>query len=206
MRDPKTFALRVATGLWLALVWVMLWGGFTTPGTWITGLVIGLFVMVVFPLPRRRVIGELHVLSALRLCLHVVVEVTKSSVEVAAIALTPWRRPCPALLVVPMRLESDFVLSLAVNTLNIIPGGIVVRIDERNRQMVMHVLNAGTPREVERFYRDIAVIEWMYVKAFEPRENLDKLVSSRASTPIAPAVRDEWLLDDAPYNRRKEAR
>ncbi|WP_333618770.1 Na+/H+ antiporter subunit E [Dietzia sp.] len=206
MRDFKMIALWITTCLWLMLAWVMLWGGFSSPGTWVAGLGIGLVVMVFFPLPRRKVIGEFHLFHALRLAGYVAIRVMQSSIEVAYISLNPRRRPKPALLMVPMRLESDFVLSLAVNTLNIIPGGIVCRIDERNRQVILHVLNTGTAREVEKFYHDTAKIEAMYVRAFEPQENVDKLAEAMRSSPIAPAVRDEWLVDGAAKNRRKEDR
>ena len=206
MRDFKGLGLRVATGCWLAFAWVLLWGNPTSLGTWIAGFGIALVVMVVFPLPRRKVIGTLHLFDAIRLVLYVLGQVTISSVEVAWVSLSPWRKPTAALLVAPMRLESDFVLSLAVNTLNIIPGGIVVRIDERNRQVIMHVFEAGSQKDVEKFYKNIAAIEWRYVRAFEPRENLECLDQARRTTPVAPAVKDEWLVDGAEFETNSEVR
>lgn len=206
MRDSKGLGLRVATGCWLTFAWALLWGNPTSLGTWVAGIGIAFLVMLVFPLPRRQVIGTLHLFDAIRLVLYVLGQVTISSIEVAWVSLSPWRKPTAALLVAPMRLESDFVLSLAVNTLNIIPGGIVVRIDERNRQVIMHVFEAGSQKDVEKFYSSIAAVEWRYVRAFEPRENLRRLEEARRTTPVAPAIRDEWLVDGAEFETNEEVR
>lgn len=195
MKEWRSIALRVTTVLWLAVAWIMLWGDIS-PGTIIAGVLIAVVVMVVFPLPRRPVLGQLNFFAAVSLCLYVFRKVVVSSFHVAWLAIRPGPLPESALLVAPMRLQTDFVLALAVNTLNIIPGGIVVRIDERNRQVVMHVLEAGTPQQIEKFYADIEAIEWRYVRAFEPPENLVALEKTRRSSRRAAAMRDVWLVDE----------
>lgn len=195
MKEWRSIALRVTTVLWLAVAWIMLWGDIS-PGTIIAGVLIAVVVMVLFPLPRRPVLGQLNFFAAVSLCLYVFRKVVASSFHVAWLAIRPGPLPESALLVAPMRLQTDFVLALAVNTLNIIPGGIVVRIDERNRQVVMHVLEAGTPQQIEKFYADIEAIEWRYVRAFEPPENLVALEKARRSSRRAAAMRDVWLVDE----------
>jgi hypothetical protein len=70
-----------------------------------------------------------------------------------------------------MRLKSDFTLALAVNTLNLMPGGIVVRVDPAARYVYIHVLNTGTDDAVEHFRSQTAHIETLYQRAFERDED-----------------------------------
>ena len=82
MRDSKGLGLRVATGCWLTFAWALLWGNPSSLGTWVAGIGIAFLVMLVFPLPRRQVIGTLHLFDAIRLVLYVLGQVTISSIEV----------------------------------------------------------------------------------------------------------------------------
>lgn len=205
MSEWRSIGLKLTTALWLAAAWILLWGDLR-PGTVVAAVLVSAAVMLVFPLPRRPVLGQLNFFSAVRLCFYVFGQVVVSSFHVAWLAIRPGPRPESALLVAPMRLQTDFVLALAVNTLNIIPGGIVVRIDERNRQVIMHVLEAGNQRQIEKFYAGIEAIEWRYVRAFEPPENLVELEKARRSTRRAPAMRDVWVIDDETQAGSEEVR
>lgn len=194
MSEWRSIALRILTGLWLAAAWAILWGDIH-PGTLAAGLGIALAVMVLFPLPRRAVHGRIHPWATLRLVVYVTWQLVKSSFHVAWLSVRPRAQPQSALLVAPLRLQSDFILALVVNTLNIIPGGLVVRIDERNRQVVMHVLEAGTTAQIEKFYAEVEVLETLFVRAFEPLENRAALERAQRSSPRAAAMRDVWLVD-----------
>ncbi len=59
------------------------------------------------------------------------------------------------------------MLALSVNIFNLIPGSIVLEIDQTRRMLYMHVLDVGSDRAVNRFYRQVAVVERLLVSAFE---------------------------------------
>jgi len=67
--------------------------------------------------------------------------------------------------------KSDFVLALAVTIFNLIPGSIVVEIDQTRRMLYMHVIDVGSERTVRQFYKQVAVVERLLVRAFERDED-----------------------------------
>lgn len=156
--------------LWLAFVWVMLWGTWE-PGTIVAGLLIGVIVMVALPIPRVPVEGLLRPISTIWLVLVVAFFLIRSSVTVAWLAVRPSAPPPSAVLRAPMRVKSDFTLAMAVNTLNLLPGGIVVRVDPLRRDVYIHVLDVGSKKSVTSFYNQVATVEKLYLRAFERAED-----------------------------------
>ena len=63
--------------------------------------------------------------------------------------------------------KSDLVLALAVNIFNLIPGSIVLEIDQSRRMLYMHVIDVGSDRAVSMFYRQVAEVERLLVSTFE---------------------------------------
>ncbi|MEH6820794.1 MAG: Na+/H+ antiporter subunit E [Dietzia psychralcaliphila] len=168
--DPRVIGSRVFMLLWLTIAWVMLWGPIEV-GTIVAGVLVSIVVMVLLPLPRVPVEGLVRPVSTAWLVIVVAYYLVRSSIAVAWLSVRPQAPPRSAVLRAPMRLKSDFTLALAVNTLNLMPGGIVVRVDPVARYVYIHVLDAGSPEAVERFRRQTAHVEHLYVRAFERPED-----------------------------------
>lgn len=158
--------LRVAAVVWLVLVWVLLWGNVSVANL-LSGLAIALVITLLLPLPPVPVEGRLHPLSLLRLVAVVAWYLVVSSVQVAWLAIRPGPPPLSAVLRARLRLKSDLVLSLAVSINNLIPGAIVVEVDQARRIIYVHVLDVGTERAVARFYRQVGTIERLLIRSFE---------------------------------------
>ena len=90
-----------------------------------------------------------------------------SSLQVAWLAIKPGPAPRSAVLRAHVAIKSDLVLALTVSVLNLIPGGIVLEIDQTRRMIYVHVIDAGTEKSVARFYRQVADIERLMIAAFE---------------------------------------
>lgn len=161
----RRIALRAWVICWLILVWLLLWGTFSAANV-LSGLTIALLITLLLPLPAVPVEGRVHPLSLLRLILTVVYYLILSSVQVALLALKP-KPPLSAVLRAHLAVKSDLVLALAVNIFNLIPGTIVLEIDLARRMLYMHVLDVGSDRTVEQFYRQVEVIERLLVASFE---------------------------------------
>lgn len=168
--EPRVLGSRLFMLLWLTFAWVLLWGSWDL-GTVASGVLAALVVMAVLPLPRVPVEGLVRPLSTVWLVLVVAYYLVRSSLTVAWQAVRPGPQPRSAVLPAPMRLKSDFTLALAVNTLNLMPGGIVVRVDPIARYVYIHVLDAGTDQAISRFERQVATVERIYLRAFERPEN-----------------------------------
>ena len=168
--DLRVAGSRLFMTLWLAFAWVLLWGSFEV-GTMVAGVLVAVVIMAVLPLPRVPVEGLVRPISTLWLIIMVGYYLIRSSLVVAWQSVRPQAPPTPAVLRAPMRLRSDFTLALAVNSLNLMPGGIVVRVDPVARYVYIHVLDTGTEKAVDAFYHQTAQVERLFQRAFERPED-----------------------------------
>lgn len=90
-----------------------------------------------------------------------------SSIQVAWLAIRPGPPPLNAVLRAQLNVKSDLVLALAVNILNLIPGSIVLEIDQVRRLVYAHVIDVGSDRALRQFYHQVAVVEKLLIAAFE---------------------------------------
>ena len=162
----RRVALRAWVLLWLMLVWILLWGTVSAANV-VSGLAIALMITLLLPLPSVPVEGRVHPLSLVRLIATVGYYLVLSSVQVAWLAVKPGPPPLSAVLRAHVAVKSDLVLALAVNIFNLIPGSIVLEIDQTRRMLYMHVIDVGSDRAVDRFYRQVAQVERLLVSTFE---------------------------------------
>lgn len=162
----RLLALRAWMVCWLILVWVLLWGNISAANI-VSGLAVALVITVLLPLPPVPVEGRLHPLSVLRLAATVAYWLVVSSVQVAALAVKPGPPPLTAVLRAHLDVKSDLVLALAVNIMNLTPGNIVLEIDQARRMVYVHVLDVGSDRTVNRFYRQVDQLQKLLVASFE---------------------------------------
>ena len=162
----RRYALRVWMVCWLILVWILLWGSIS-PANILSGLAIALVITLLLPLPVVPVEGRVHLLSLLRLIAQVAYLLVLSSVQVAWLAVKPGPPPLTAVLRVRLAVKSDLVLALAANIVTLIPGSIVLEIDQTRRLLYAHVIDVGSDASVDRFYRQISDLERLLVASFE---------------------------------------
>ena len=162
----RAVALRILTICALAAVWVLLWGRIT-PANVLGGLVVGTLIMVLLPLPRVPVQGLLHPISLVRVLLLVGWYLMLASLHLAWLAIRPGPPPRNGVLQVQSHLKSDLVLVMAANITTMIPGSILLEIDQVRRILYYHVLDVGSERSVAQFRRQVAGLERLLTKAFE---------------------------------------
>ena len=133
----------------------------------LSGLAIAVLITVLLPLPAVPVEGRVHPLSLLRLLGTVTYYLVLSSAQVAWLAVKPGPPPLSAVLRAHLAVKSDLVLALAVTIFNLIPGSIVLEIDQTRRMLYMHVIDVGSDRAMNRFYRQVAEVERLLVATFE---------------------------------------
>ncbi len=172
----RSHLLRLWVLCWLILVWVLLWGSFS-PANVIGGLAVALLITVLLPLPAVPVEGRLHPLSLLRLVIVVIGQLIASSIQVAWLSVRPGPPPLTAVLRVHVAVKSDLVLVLAVYIFNLVPGSIVLEIDQERRMVYLHVIDVGNEKNVARFYRQAERTRRLLVAAFERDEDWQPSVS-----------------------------
>ena len=152
---------------WITAMWCLLMGEVTVANL-VGGLLVGLFVVLALPLPAMP-IAELKV-SWGKLALFMVgwtIDLFHASFKVAWLAVRPQDPPKTAILELPMRLDSEFILSLAVSLYNLQPGGTVTDIDIANRMLTIHVLDAASEAALEREIANVAGLEASMSEIFE---------------------------------------
>ncbi len=164
--DARELALRAWNLSWLVFVWVLLWGTVTW-GNILSGLVVALALTVLLPLPRVPVEGRVHVFGVVKIAGRLTADLLVSSLQVAWLSIRPGPPPLSAVLRVPMRLKSDVVLALAVTYLNLVPGSLVVEIDQRRRLLYVHNLEVGSEKAVRAFHTQVDRVERMFRDTFE---------------------------------------
>ena len=162
----RRVALRLWVLCWLIIVWILLWGTVSAANV-ISGLAIALIITLLLPLPVVPIEGRVHPLALVRLIVTVLYYLALSSVQVAWLAVKPGPPQLSAVLRAHVAVKSDLVLALAVNIFNLIPGSIVLEIDQTRRMLYMHVIDVGSDRGVNRFYRQVTQVERLLVSAFE---------------------------------------
>ena len=176
----RRHALQAWVLCWLMLVWILLWGKLSAANI-VGGLAIAAVITVMLPLPAVPVEGKLHPLSLLRLVVVVGYQLVLSSLQVAWLAVRPGPPPLTAVLRARLSIKSDLVLALASNILTIIPGSMVLEIDQERRLMYVHVIDVGNEKAVARFYRQVEQIERLLIASFE-RETEFQQASTRTSS------------------------
>lgn len=165
-RKTRRWALRIWMLIWLTLVWILLWGSFSAANL-LSGLAVALLITVLLPLPPVPVEGRVHLLSLVRLTVFVGWHLVWSSAQIAWLAIRPGPPPLSAVLRAHLNIKSDLVLALAVNILNLIPGTIVLEIDQLRRMVYVHVIDTSSQKAVRQFYHQIGQVERLLVASFE---------------------------------------
>ena len=162
----RAAALRVWVLVWLTFVWILLWGNISAANI-LSGLAVALVITYLLPLPPVPVEGRVHPVPLARLVVLISWYLLWSSFQVAWLAIRPGPPPLTAVLRAQLNIKSDLVLALAVNVINLIPGSIVLEIDQVRRLIYVHLVDAGSDRSVNQFYHQVRQVERLLVAAFE---------------------------------------
>ncbi|MDR7168174.1 multicomponent Na+:H+ antiporter subunit E [Nocardia kruczakiae] len=158
--------VRIGVLIWLAVVYTALWGNASVANL-LAGLVVGILIMVLLPLPRVPVNGGLRVLPLLELIMLTAYYAIESSLQIAWFAVRPAGAPVSGVLRVRLAIDSDLVLVLCADVLNLIPGTMVLELDRVAGVAWVHVLDVGSDDSVEKFYYITRRLEGLLIRAFE---------------------------------------
>jgi len=164
MTRTRAHALGVVS--WLTFVWVLLWGTLSVANV-AGGLAVAVGIRVLLPLPAVRTEGRVHLPTLLRLVVAVAVDLVVSSAQVAWLAVRPGPPPRSAVVRSTMTVRSDLLLALVVNTLNLVPGSVVLEVDQGTRVIFSHVLGVRSAADLARYQRKVGQLEDLFVGAFE---------------------------------------
>lgn len=125
----------------LVLVWVMLWGDISL-GTVVAGALLGMLVLVVFPMPQVSLGLRIRPWPFLILTTRFLWDIVTASVQVAYQVTAPWVHPRSHFLKVQLTTTHDLFRTLNAEMCSLVPGTLVVDVDPETGILLLHVLDA----------------------------------------------------------------
>ncbi len=162
--------------VWLVALWMLLWGQFTVLAA-LTGIIVAIFVTLVFRLPPVELSGRVNLWWGVIFFLEFLVALVRGSLTVTWQVLSP-ARPGTAIMAVPLVTDDDLIMTHVAVTASLIPGSLIVDIDRDRRILYLHVLGVRTDTELEHQRR--AVQKW--------EERIVRAVGSRAQVAAVQAT------------------
>lgn len=139
MAERLKFWNRWPMVIWLAGVWVLLWGELSVANV-VIGLVLAIGLITIFPMPKVGLEGRPWLPGIAVLVLWFAIDVVMASVQVARRALGR-RVPHGAVIRVRLRSHSDLLLTITSQLCSLVPGSIIVEAHRLTGTLYVHVFD-----------------------------------------------------------------
>ncbi|WP_282007098.1 Na+/H+ antiporter subunit E [Propioniciclava sinopodophylli] len=157
----------------LALVWVVLWGQVNLV-TVVGGVLMGILVTVLFPLPSIGWAGRPHPWALLVLLGHLVKDLAVASFRLAVFAFGR-DMPSPGIVRVDLKADSDLYQVNTAELVSVVPGTIVVDARQRSRILYLHVFDMPKDSTRDKVVADTLALEKRVVRALGSRAEFEAL-------------------------------
>lgn len=142
---------------WLVVLWMLLWAQFTVL-SFVTGLVVAVFVTRVFRLPTVELSGRINLWYAAVFVVQFLFAVLHGALAVTVQVFDFRRQPGAAIIGVPLRYADDLLMTHVAVVSSLIPGSLVVEADRDRRILYLHVIGVRSMADVER--QRAGVLRW----------------------------------------------
>ncbi|MBO1284871.1 Na+/H+ antiporter subunit E [Streptomyces sampsonii] len=159
--------------VWLAVIWVLLWGTFSWANL-VNGVVVALLLCLAFPLPPADLGLRLHPWGILKLLLYLLWDMWISGVRVTKQIFVDYPHRA-AVLAIPLRCRSELMLTATAVAVSNVPGGSVIELRRATATLFVHVLDADDPKALETARRSVWRTEELTVRAFGSREEIARV-------------------------------
>ncbi|QEV08696.1 Na+/H+ antiporter subunit E [Streptomyces prasinus] len=149
---------------WLWLLWVLLWGS-VGPVVLVGGLLVAVAVVRSFSLPPILPGAVPRPLAIGRLLAGLLEDIVVSGATVAWQALRYGERTSTAIVEVPLRVDSDLLITAVAELTTIAPGTLVVEIDRRRQRLYVHALPVRDEADVDRRREAVQTLERRVARA-----------------------------------------
>lgn len=163
----------------MLVVWVLLYGA-ASPAVLASGLAVSLLIVWVFPLPALDSGLRLRPWGFLVFLAYFAVDLVVSSARVVAAVFAVRRTVRSSVIAVPLRTESDLLLTATAITVSVIPGSVVVEVGYATRTLFVHVLDAQDRAAADAAHADVLRLEERITKAFGTRADIARLAEKAA--------------------------
>jgi multicomponent Na+:H+ antiporter subunit E len=160
----------IAYALVLGLVWSFVSGDISVPN-FVIGSILGLLIVRSLEKLYRpdkdmtfRSITE-HLPKLAVYFAVLLIEITKASVQIARIILSPGMDIRPGIIAVPIRATKDASITAIANTISLTPGTLTIDVSDDLTKLYVHAIDVSEPEELEHSIRN--KLEKYVLEAFE---------------------------------------
>ncbi|SDD82990.1 Na+/H+ antiporter subunit E [Glycomyces harbinensis] len=168
---------RITAVIGLVLVWNLLWGEFTWMNT-ISGAVIAVAILLVFPLPPVKFGGRLRPLHVIGFFARFFYDLVVASFQVAFLAFRPGE-PKSAIVAVELRVKSDLNMTLVAEAVSLVPGSLIAEADQQTGTLYIHMLGVRDAEHLERLRAEVLHVEARLIRAIGSDEELRRVNAPR---------------------------
>jgi multicomponent Na+:H+ antiporter subunit E len=158
------FRFQARSVMFLAIVWVLLWGELSVLNV-VVGLLLGWLITVVLWLAPIRYYGRLHPWRILVLVAVMLKDLATASLQLFAVAFRRRIAIRPGIIRVDLRSDSDLYQVILGELISIVPGTLVVETRRRPRALYLHVFDLPDDAAIERERAHALALERRLVEA-----------------------------------------
>ena len=164
--------VSVATVVWITIVWVFLWGEISSANI-LAGVLVGLVVQTLLPLPTVGYHGRIRPRWLFRLVYRFVVDLFVASFQVAFLALNRRHLPHSGVVRVRLRSSADLYVVVVSEIASLVPGSVVVEGLRQRGVVYVHILDLEGTGGVEGVRQMILDIEKRVLMAMASDQELE---------------------------------
>jgi multicomponent Na+:H+ antiporter subunit E len=172
--------------VWLTAAWVFLWGNLSWFNV-VSGALVASFVMLLFPLPRMRVPLRARPIAFLVLVVWFAVDLVRASIHVAWLAISPRKPSGGSLVRVRLRSHEELFQTIVAEMTGLVPGTVVIDLDHRHDELLLHCLDVHTPDGRRRIRRQVLRQEERVLRALD--RHADEALAKPEPRPTRSATR-----------------
>ncbi|MEV8172278.1 Na+/H+ antiporter subunit E [Microbacterium sp. NPDC077486] len=172
---------------WLIVLWMLLWAQFTVL-SFLTGLVVAIFVTRVFRLPTVELSGRVNLWYGALFVVQFLFAILRGALSVTAQVFDFRRQPGTAIVAVPLRYADDLVMTHVAVVSSLIPGSLVVEADRDRGILYLHVIGVRSKEDVEKQRQGVLGWEKRIVRALGNPTQYRALKSDERAGRIDPAT------------------
>ncbi|WP_423918247.1 Na+/H+ antiporter subunit E [Frigoribacterium sp. 2-23] len=158
----------------LIVLWMFLWNQLTVL-SFVSGVVVALLVTRVFFLPPVELSGRFNLLWAFVFLGAFLRDLAAASVQVSWQAVRPRGIGANAIIAVPLRTRSDFIMTITAEAVSLVPGSLVVEADRERSILYLHALSVGDAAGVVRVREGVWAVEARLVHVLGSDDDLARL-------------------------------
>lgn len=178
---PRRTGLQPWTVLGLTIVWVVLWGELSVLIV-ISGLLVGLLVTLIFPLPPLPYDGRVRPLALAWLLIRLLGDLIVASIEVIRTVLRPGRPTRGAIVRARLRSDSDLYQTLVAELISLVPGSIAVEARRSSRTLYLHVLDVTDDADLDRVRQEVRDIEARVLRSLGSKAERAQLTKAQLTS------------------------